>query len=70
MNTGAIILLVAVLAFVVIEVVALVRDILRKRKQKKEAQTQKSAEALLDSVENNNTGGIDDDRCTDNASDH
>lgn len=70
MNTGAIILLVAVLAFVVIEIVAFVRDILRKRKQRKEAQKQKSAEALLDSVENNNTGGIDDVRCTDNASDH
>lgn len=66
MNTGAIVLLVAVLLFVTIESVALVRDLIKRRKNKKQKQSESSEGAPLD--DNNNIGGKDDDRCADNAS--
>lgn len=66
MNTGAIVLLVAVLLFVTIESVALVRDVIKRRKNKKQKLKVISEGALPD--DNNNIGGTDDDRCADNAS--
>ena len=66
MNTGAIVLLVAVLFFVAIESVALVRDVIKRRKNKKQKQGEISEGAPPD--DNNNIGGKQDDRCADNAS--
>lgn len=66
MNTGAIVLLVAVLLFVAIESVALVRDVIKRRKNKKQKHSESSEVAPPD--DNNNIGGKDDDRCADNAS--
>ena len=65
MNTGAIVLLVAVLLFVAIESVALVRDLIKRRKNKKQKQSESSGGAPPD--DNNNIGGKDDDRCANNA---
>ena len=65
MNTGAIVLLVAVLLFVTIESVALVRDVIKRRKNKKQKQSEISEGAPPD--DNNNIGGKDNDRCADNA---
>lgn len=65
MNTGAIVLLVAVLLFVCIESVALVRDVIKRRKNKKQKQSKISEGASPD--DNNNIGGTDNDRCGDNA---
>lgn len=65
MNTGAIVLLVAVLLFVFIEAFALVRDIIKRRKNKKQKQSVISEGAPPD--DNNNIGGTDDDRCANNA---
>lgn len=66
MNTGAIVLLVAVLFFVAIESVALVRDLIKRRKNKKQKHSESSEGAPPD--DNNNIGGTDNDRCSDNAS--
>ncbi len=66
MNTGAIVLLVAVLLFVFIESVALVRDVIKRRKNKKQKKNDVTEGASSD--DNNNIGGNDDDRCADNAS--
>lgn len=66
MNTGAIVLLVAVLLFVAIESVALVRDLIKRRKNKKQKHSESSEVAPPD--DNNNIGGNDNDRCADNAS--
>ena len=66
MNTGAIVLLVAVLLFVAIESVALVRDVIKRRKNKKQKQSEVSEGAPPD--DNNNIGGNENDRCADNAS--
>ena len=66
MNTGAIVLLVAVLLFVTIESVALVRDVIKRRKNKKQKHSESSEGAPPD--DNKNIGGTDDDRCSDNAS--
>ncbi len=66
MNTGAIVLLVAVLLFVAIESVALVRDVIKRRKNKKQKHSESSEVVPPD--DNKNIGGKDDDRCADNAS--
>lgn len=66
MNTGAIVLLVAVLLFVVIESVALVRDLIKRRKNKKQKQSEILEGAPPD--DKKNIGGKDNDRCADNAS--
>ena len=66
MNTGAIVLLVAVLLFVLIESVALFRDVLKRRKNKKQKKNDVTEGAPSD--DKNNIGGNDDDRCADNAS--
>lgn len=65
MNTGAIVLLVAVLLFVTIESVALVRDVIKRRKNKKQKKNDVTEGAPPD--DNNNIGGKDDDRCANNA---
>ncbi len=65
MNTGAIVLLVAVLLFVAIESFALVRDVIKRSKNKKQKQSEILEGAPSD--DNNNIGGTDDDRCSDNA---
>ena len=65
MNTGAIVLLVAVLLFVTIESVSLVRDVIKRRKNKKQEKGDVSEGAPSD--DNNNIGGADDDRSSDNA---
>ncbi len=65
MNTGAIVLLVAVLLFVCIESVALFRDVIKRRKNKKQKKNDVTEGAPFD--DNNNIGGKDDDRCADNA---
>lgn len=65
MNTGAVVLLVAVLLFVAIESVALVRDVIKRRKNKKQKKNGVMEGAPPD--DNNNIGGKDDDRCADNA---
>lgn len=65
MNTGAIVLLVAVLLFVFIESVALVRDLIKRRKNKKQKKVDVTEGAPPD--DNNNIGGKDDDRCANNA---
>ena len=64
MNTGAIVLLVAVLLFVTIESVALVRDVIKRRKNKKQKKNDVTEGVPPD---NNNIGGKDDDRCANNA---
>ena len=64
MNTGAIVLLVAVLLFVTIESVALVRDLIKRRKNKKQKKNDVTEGVPPD---NNNIGGKDDDRCANNA---
>lgn len=66
MNTGAVVLLVAVLLFVTIESVALVRDVIKRRKNKKQKLSESSEVVPPD--DNNNIGGKDNDRCSDNAS--
>lgn len=66
MNTGAIVLLVAVLLFVGIESVALVRDVIKRRKNKKQKKNDVTEGAPPD--DNNNIGGTGNDRCADNAS--
>ena len=66
MNTGAIVLLVAVLLFVFIEAVALVRDVIKRRKNKKQIKNDVTEGSSPD--DNNNIGGTDNDRCADNAS--
>lgn len=65
MNTGAIVLLVAVLLFVAIESVALVRDLFKRLEKRKKKLSESSEGAPPD--DNNNIGGKDDDRCANNA---
>ena len=65
MNTGAIVLLVAVLLFVAIEFAALVRDVIKRRKNKKQKKNDVTEGAPPD--DNNDIGGKDDDRCANNA---
>lgn len=65
MNIGAIGLLVCVLLFVAIESVGIVRDVIKRRKNKIQKQSESSEGAPPD--DNNNIGGNGDDRCADNA---
>ncbi len=65
MNTGGIIILVAVLLFCIYEIVSLSLTISKKRKKKKGAVEDKVAESNED--KNNEKGGIADDRNSNNA---
>ena len=65
MNTGGIIILIAVLLFCIYEIVSLSLTIAKKRKKKKGAVEDKVAESNED--KNNEKGGIADDRNSNNA---
>ena len=65
MNTGGIIILVAVLLFCIYEIVSLSFTIVKKRKKKQGAVEDKVAESNED--KNNEKGGIADDRNSNNA---
>ena len=65
MNTGGIIILVAVLLFCIYEIVSLSVSIAKKRKKKKGAVLDKETESLKD--KNNDKGGIADERSANNA---
>lgn len=68
MNTGGIIILVAVLLFCIYEIVSLSLTIAKKRKKKKGAVEDKVAESNED--KNNEKGGVDNERNADNAVDN
>lgn len=68
MNTGGIIILVAVLLFCIYEIVSLSLTIVKKRKKKKGAVEDKVAESKED--KNNEKGGIADERNSNNAVDN
>lgn len=68
MNTGGIIILVAVLLFCIYEVVSLSLTIVKKRKKKQGAVEDKVAESNED--KNNEKGGIADDRNSNHAVDN
>lgn len=68
MNTGGIIILVAVLFFCIYEIVSLSLTIAKKRKKKKGAVEAKVAESNED--KNNEKGGIADERKGNNAIDN
>lgn len=68
MNTGGIIILVAVLLFCIYEIVSLSLTIAKKRKKKKGAVEDKVSESNED--KNTEKGGIADERNSDNAIDN
>lgn len=68
MNTGGIIILVAVLLFCIYEIVSLSLTIAKKRKKKQGAVEDKVAESNED--KNNKEGGIADDRNSNHAVDN
>lgn len=68
MNTGGIIILVAVLLFCIYEIVSLSLTIAKKRKKKKGAVEDNVAESNED--KNNEKGGVADERNSDNAVDN
>lgn len=68
MNTGGIIILVAVLLFCIYEIVSLSLTIAKKRKKNKGAVEDKVAESNED--KNNEKGGIADDRNSNHAVDN
>ncbi len=68
MNTGGIIILVAVLLFCIYEIVSLSLTIVKKRKKKKGAVEDKVSESIED--KNNEKGGIANDRNSNNAVDN
>lgn len=68
MNTGGIIILVAVLLFCIYEIVSLSLTIVKKRKKKQGAVEDKVAESNED--KNNEKGGIADDRNSNHAVDN
>lgn len=68
MNTGGIIILVAVLLFCIYEIVSLSLTIAKKRKKKQRAVEDKVAESNED--KNNEKGGIADDRNSNHAVDN
>ncbi len=68
MNTGGIIILVAVLLFCIYEIVSLSVTIVKKRKKKLGAVLDKSSQS--DENKNLEKGGIADERNADNASDN
>lgn len=67
MNTGGIIILVAVLLFCIYEVVHLALDIARKKKKKKEGASTQGELILDDKI---NEGGASNERNADNAVDN
>lgn len=67
MNTGGIIILVAVLLFCIYEVVHLALDIARKKKKKKECASTQGEQILDDKI---NEGGASNERNADNAVDN
>ena len=68
MNTGGIIILVAVLLFCIYEIVSLSLTIAKKRKKRQGAVEDKVAESIED--KNNEKGGIADERNSNNAIDN
>ena len=68
MNTGGIIILVAVLVFCIYEIVSLSLTIVKKRKKKQGVVEDKVAESNED--KNNEKGGIADDRNSNHAVDN
>ncbi len=68
MNTGGIIILVAVLVFCIYEIVSLSLTIVKKRKKKQGAVEDKVAESNED--KNNEKGGIANERNSNNAVDN
>ena len=68
MNTGGIIILVAVLLFCIYEVVSLSLTIAKKRKKKQGAVEDKVAESIED--KNTEKGGVANERNSDNAVDN
>ena len=68
MNTGGIIILVAVLLFCIYEILSLSLTFVKKRKKKKGAVEDKVAESNED--KNNEKGGIADERNSNNAVDN
>lgn len=68
MNTGGIIILVAVLLFCIYEIVSLSLTIAKKRKKKKGAVEDKVAQSNED--KNNEKGGVANERNSDNAVDN
>lgn len=68
MNTGGIIILVAVLLFCIYEIVSLSLTIAKKRKKKKGAVEDKVSESNED--KNNEKGGVANERNSDNAVDN
>lgn len=68
MNTGGIIILVAVLLFCIYEIVSLSFTIAKKRKKKKGAVEDKVSESIED--KNNEKGGVANERNADNAVDN
>lgn len=68
MNTGGIIILVAVLLFCIYEIVSLSLTIAKKRKKKHGAVEDKVAESIED--KNTEKGGVENDRNSDNGVDN